>query len=218
LKTIAVCSQKGGSGKTTIALHLAVGAQRARRNTAVFDLDPQGSSRVWGELRRKIQENDAPAVVAATYASLPELLAAAKAAGAELAILDTAPHAEEVDFAQMAAASDLLLVPCRPSFLDLQAIRMTLDLARRAKKPAAIVLNAVPIRGPLVDQAEENVNAEQARNSSAELALCPVQLHQRTAYVRSLTDGLTAQEYEPIGKASLEAAALCKWVRGHVGL
>src|SRR5271155_1120861 len=63
LKTIAVCSQKGGTGKTTIALHLAVAAERARRSTAVFDLDPQRSSRFWGELRRKIQDIDAPAVV-----------------------------------------------------------------------------------------------------------------------------------------------------------
>lgn len=118
----------------------------------------------------------------------------------------------------MAAAADLLLIPCRPSFLDLQAIRLTLDLARRAGKPAAVVLNAVPIRGPLVEQAEENVTAEQARANPGGLTLCPVLMHQRTAYVRSLTDGLTAQEYEPDGKAAHEVAALYKWVRIQVGL
>jgi chromosome partitioning protein len=209
---------KGGAGKTTTALQLAVAAERARRRTAIFDLDPQGSAHVWAELRRKTQGVDSPAVVATGYARLPELLRAAGAAGAELAILDTAPHTEEREFAAMADVADLLLVPCRPSFLDLQAIRFTLDLAKRASKPAAVVLNAVPIRGPLVEQAEENVTAEQARATPGGLALCPVFLHQRTAYVRSLTDGLTAQEYEPDGKAAHEVAAFYKWVRIHVGL
>jgi chromosome partitioning protein len=209
---------KGGAGKTTTALNLAVAAERARRRTAIFDLDPQGSIHVWHELRRKIQGLDTPAVVAASYACLREFLQTAERAGADLAILDTAPHTDEAEFADMAAVADLLLVPCRPSFFDLQAIRMTLDLARRAKKPAAVVLNAVPIRGPLIEQAEENVTAEQDRATPGGLSLCPVLLHQRTAYVRSLTDGLTAQEYEPDGKAALEVAALYKWVRGRVGL
>jgi chromosome partitioning protein len=218
VKTVAVCSQKGGAGKTTTALHLAVAAERARRRTAVLDLDPQGSACVWGELRRKAQGIDRPAVVPASYERLPELLRAAEGAGADLAILDTAPHTEEEAFAVMASAADVLLVPCRPSFFDLQAIRLTLDLARRAGKPAVVVLNAVPVRGPLVEQAEENVAGEQTRAGAGQLALCPVFLGQRSAYVRSLTDGLVAQEYEPDGKAAQEVAALYKWVRGHVGL
>jgi chromosome partitioning protein len=173
---------------------------------------------VWGELRKKAQAKDRPAVVAASYPRLPELLRAAEGAGADLAILDTAPHTEEEAFAAMAGAADMLVVPCRPSFFDLQAIRLTLDLARRAGKPAVVVLNAVPVRGPLVEQAEENVAGEQARAAGRGLALCPVSLGQRAAYVRSLTDGLVAQEYEPEGKAAQEVAALYKWLRGHMGL
>ncbi|HLJ92761.1 MAG TPA: ParA family protein [Gemmataceae bacterium] len=218
MKTIAVCSQKGGAGKTTAALHLAVAAERHRRRAAVFDLDPQGSASVWGELRKKTQGTDGPAVVAASYRRLTELLAAAREAGADLAILDTAPHTEEEAFAVMAQAADVLLIPCRPSFFDLQAIRLTLDLARQAGKPAVVMLNAVPVRGPLVHQAEENVASEQARDAVRRVVLCPVLLGQRSAYVRSLTDGLVAQEYEPEGKAAQEVAALYKWIRGHVGL
>lgn len=218
MKIIAVCSQKGGAGKTTTVLHLAVAAERARKRTAIFDLDPQGSACSWAELRNKAQGIDQPAVVGVSYARLPQLLHTARTAGADLAILDTAPHTEEEAFAAMAAAADLLLVPCRPSFFDLQAIRLTLDLARRAGKPAAVVLNAVPVRGPLVEQAEENVAHEQARAGTGRVALCPVLLGHRAAYVRSLTDGLVAQEYEPDGKAAEEVAALYKWVRGHVDL
>src|SRR5262249_37439080 len=150
----------------------------------------------------KAQGIDQPAVIGVSYARLREMLQTAKAAGADLAILDTAPHTEEAAFAAMAEVADLLLVPCRPSFFDLQAIRMTLDLARRAGKPAIVVLNAVPVRGPLVEQAEENVANEQARAGAGSVALCPVLLGQRAAYVRSLTDGLVAQEYEPDGKAA----------------
>jgi chromosome partitioning protein len=220
MKTIAVCSQKGGAGKTTTALHLAVAAERARRSTAIFDLDPQGSAYVWGQLRKKAQGPDQPAVVPASYSRLPDLLHAAEQAGADLAILDTAPHTEENAFAAMARAADVLLIPCRPSFFDLQAIRLTLELARQAGKPAVVVLNAVPVRGPLVEQAEENVASEEAKDAAAgrRLTLCPVFLGQRSAYVRSLTDGLVAQEYEPGGKAAQEVAALYKWVRKHVDL
>jgi chromosome partitioning protein len=218
MKTIAVCSQKGGAGKTTAALHLAVAAERARRRTALFDLDPQGSASIWGELRKKTQQKDGPAVVPASYSRLPDLLQAAYDAGADIAILDTAPHTEQAAFESMARAADVLLIPCRPSFFDLQAIRLTLDLARRAGKPAIVMLNAVPVRGPLVEQAEENVAVEKARDAARRLTLCPVFLGQRTAFVRSLTDGLVAQEYDPEGKAAQEVAALYKWLRGHLEL
>lgn len=95
MKTIAVISQKGGAGKTTIALNLAVAAVRSGHQCAVIDIDPQASAKCWHDLRR----DDAPVVVSAQAARLPEILQTAKQNGADLVIIDTAPHSESAESA-----------------------------------------------------------------------------------------------------------------------
>ena len=90
MKTLAVLSRKGGTGKTTLAIHLAVAAERAGHTTILIDLDPQASAAKWNDHR----EGDTPFVVTAPASRLPEVLSRAKDGGATLAILDTAPHTE----------------------------------------------------------------------------------------------------------------------------
>ena len=87
MKTIAILSNKGGTGKTTLAIHLAVAAEQASKRTAVLDLDPQDSATTWGEARGK----DTPAVVPTHARHLPRMLDAANQNGTEIAIVDTAP-------------------------------------------------------------------------------------------------------------------------------
>ena len=144
MKVIAILSQKGGAGKTTIALHLAVAAERDGRSAAIIDLDPQASATSWGDSR----EAETPAVVSAQAARLPQVLEAARDAGADLVVIDTAPHSESAALAA-ARAADLILIPCRPAILDLRAIGTTIDLAKLAGKPAAVVLNTIPPSGSL---------------------------------------------------------------------
>ncbi len=203
MKTLAIISQKGGAGKTTLALHLAVAARIKKKTAAVIDLDPQASAANWGDSR----EDDHPAVVSAQPARLSKVLAAAKEAGAKLAIIDTAPHSESAALAA-ARASDLVIIPCRPAILDLRAIGSTADLVKLAKAKACIVLNAVPSRGTLADEAVEAV-------SSYGVKVLPVRVGQRAAFVHALTAGKTAQEYEPNGKAAKEIKdlymAICKY-------
>lgn len=205
MKTLAIISQKGGAGKTTLALNLAVAAERLNIPTVVIDLDPQASAKTWHDIR---VSKDAPFVVSAQASRLEEVMEASRANGAELVIIDTAPHSESAALAA-ARASDLVLIPCRPAILDLKAIGTSADLVALAKKEAVVVLNAVPHQGKLADEAEEAVR-------SYGLVVAPVKLTQRAAYVHSLTAGQTAQEFEPEGKAAQEIDDLYKWTRTRI--
>ncbi len=200
MKTVAIVSRKGGAGKTTLAVHLAVAASIKGKEVAIIDLDPQASAAGWGDSRTA----DTPAVVSAQAARLPKVLETAALAGADLAIIDTAPHSETAALAAIRAA-DLILIPCRPAILDLRAISDTIDLVNLAKKTATVVLNAVPPRGSLADEAVEAI-------ASYGVTVAPIKVGQRAAFVHSLTTGLTAQEYEPEGKAAEEIQQLYKWM------
>src|SRR4051812_42131548 len=139
MKTIAIISQKGGAGKTTVAIHLAVAAELKGMTTALFDLDPQASASSWADKR----QSPSPAVVSAQAARLPGLLRQAAEQQADFAIIDSAPNADASSLAA-AQAADLILIPCRPAAFDLNAIGTTLNLAAVAGKPAFVLLNAVP--------------------------------------------------------------------------
>jgi len=148
MQTIAIISQKGGTGKTTLALNLAVASEQSDNPAVIIDLDPQASAKGWADSR----EQDSPVVVSAHASRLHEVLAAAKDNGAGLTIIDTAPHSER-DALAAARAADVVLIPCRPAILDLRAIASTKELADIAKTPALAVLNAVPPRGHLPQEA-----------------------------------------------------------------
>jgi chromosome partitioning protein len=202
MQIIAILSQKGGTGKTTISLHLAVAAQQAGQTAVVVDLDPQASSAGWKDSRA----GDEPVVVSVPASRLPQALQAAESGGADLAIIDTAPHSGDVALAA-AEAADLVLIPCRPGILDLRAIGTTARVVKLAGKPAYVVLNTVPPRA-------SNVLAD-ARAAVAVhgLDVAPVALQQRAAYAHALTAGQTAQEYERGGKAAEEIGKLYSWLR-----
>ena len=206
MKIIAIISQKGGAGKTTLAVHLATAAIAAGYTTAIIDLDPQGTAASWGDRRTA----GAPEVISGQAVRLPALTTAARENGADIVILDTAPNADQT--ASLAArAADLVLIPCRPSTFDLEAIETTLLLAKAAKKPAYVVLNAVPPRSGIGKEATEGLRAGGAQ-------VAPHQLSQRAAYGHSVIDGRTAQEFEPDGKAADEIVVLFKWVCGIVDM
>lgn len=200
MKIVTILSQKGGAGKTTLALHLAVAAEQDGKKTALVDLDPQASAADWGDSR----ETDSPAVVSAQASRLDPVLDAAREAGAALTLIDTAPHSESSALAA-ARAADLILIPCRPAILDLRAISSTIDIAKLAGKRAVVVLNSVPPRGSISDEASEAV-------AGYGIDVAPVRLVRRVAFQHALTGGLTAQEYEPEGKASEEAKQLYQWM------
>ena len=206
MKTIAIISQKGGVGKTTLALHLAVAAERDGKTTVIIDLDPQASASTWRDLR----EEETPVVQPAQANRLGVILEEAKKQGAAFVVIDTSPNSESSSLAA-ARAADLVLIPCRPHLLDLKAIGSSIELGRLAKKPFAVVVNAVPPRGALGTEADVAIGTYDA-------PIAPVHLSMRAAYYHCLVNGQVAQEYEPIGKASEEVFELYKWVRKQVGM
>jgi len=202
--TVAIISQKGGTGKTTLALNMAAASEAAGKPAVIIDLDPQASAKSWHDNRDK----ESPVVISAQAARIADVLKIAQEHGAEIVILDTAPHSENASLAA-ARAADIVLIPCRPGILDLRAIASSADICLLAKARAVAVLNSVPPRGTLPDEAEEAIR-------SYGIEVCPVRITHRMAFVHSLTAGQTAVEFEPGGKAAKEIEAIYKWTLKHI--
>jgi cellulose biosynthesis protein BcsQ len=177
VKTIALIAQKGGVGKTTLAVNLAVASGL---RTAIFDLDQQESAAIWADRRK----SDMPHVEFLADRRLAEGLKAAERGAFELAIIDTPPAAGPHAFAA-AQAANLILIPCRPSLVDLDAIRRTAQLIKSTGVPAFVVFNAAPHSATTL--------LEDARVTPAELeergilappeppAVIPLKTHRRNA-------------------------------------
>ena len=199
MRTIAVCNAKGGAGKTTLALHLAVASVQQGRNVAVVDLDPQLTAVNWSQ--RRSSRDPVVAVLACAVSQVGAELERVAGLGADVVLIDTPPRAwVGADNAALAAAklSDLVLLPCRPSILDLEATVTTMQrLQAVTAAPVVVVLNQVPARGRDADEAE-------AALAGRGVTVAPVRIGARIVFARSLLDGLTAQEVEASGKAADE--------------
>lgn len=200
MKVVSILSQKGGTGKTTVAINLAVAASLKKKNVVVIDLDPQPSASSWADSR--VAEN--PVVISAQYARLDNILETAKENKTDLVLIDTAPHSETAALAA-ARVSDLVLVPSRPAIFDIRSIKDTITITKLADKPTVAILNAVPHQGSLSDEAKQAIEG-------MGITVCPVQLGQRVAFVHSLTYSQAVQEYEGEGKAAAEILELYKWI------
>lgn len=200
MKTLAVISQKGGVGKTTLATALAVAAERDGRRAALFDLDPQASATFWFDTRGA----ETPAVASIQPARLEHMLEAARQAGCGLAVIDTPPFAKDIAF-EAAQLADFILVPTRPAVFDAKAVVRTLAMVKGYGKPSAVVLTFCQPFGSDAADAAEAVTRIGA-------ALCPTRIGQRVAHSRAQQTGLTAQEIEPDGKAAEEIKQLYEFI------
>jgi chromosome partitioning protein len=198
VKKIALIAQKGGVGKTTIAVNLAVAAGL---QTALFDLDQQESAVIWADRRK----SESPHVEFLTERRLPEALKAAEQGKFDLVIIDTPPAAGPQAFTA-AQAADLILIPCRPSLVDLDAIRRTAQLVKSAGVPAFVVFNAAP------HSATTLLEDARAIVQGAGLTPAPVVLRERSAYRASWPLGKAVTETEPKSKAAREITELKDWV------
>jgi chromosome partitioning protein len=196
--TIAVLSQKGGAGKTTLAINLAGAAEAAGQRTVIIDLDPQASAKAWHDQR---EDKESPIVISAHAVRLPEILGTATEMGADLCLIDTAPHATDAAL-QAARAADLVLIPCRPSYIDLRAVATSVDLVRIAQRSALFVLSCVrPGDKTLPDGAEDALGIYS-------IPVAPVRITLRSDCVHAFTVGKTIAEFQPDGAAALEVRAL----------
>ncbi len=200
MPTIAIISQKGGAGKTTLALHLAAAAQEAGRVALVVDTDPQATASQWAAWR----QDAPPEVIDSPPPRLAAKVAAARAQGAELIVIDTPPHADSAARAAMELA-DLVLIPCRPSAFDLAAIQTTAKLVQLLRKPAFVVFTAGNPNAPrMYEEAGELV-------ASYGTPAAPVLIPDRAAYRHASAEGRTVMELEPAGKAADDVRRLYEW-------
>lgn len=204
MKTLAVISQKGGVGKTTIATALAVAAEQDGKSVAIFDLDPQASACFWSDRRKTTGRSNTPVVRDVNYNRLTYYLEAMSREGADLIILDCPPVHREIAEAALNAAN-MILIPTRAEALDIRAMSQTVKLVHQVGKVPTVVLTFCPPVGAEIEQAREIITTQ------LRAVVTPVDLHLRKAYPRAQQDGLTAQEYEPGGKAALEIEKLYKY-------
>jgi chromosome partitioning protein len=207
MKTVAVISQKGGVGKTTAAIQIGFAAHQAGLVTVIIDLDPQGTAAKWGGRR----EGDGPCVVGGQASRLAVILETARANGADLAIIDTPPSAEETAL-QAAKISDFILIPTRPGGFDVEAIQTTLGMVEYLGRPGAVLVNSVPTnRQHLAFTTLE-------RLGKRAFAVAPVLWMERAAFADLGADDMPTQERDAECKASQEVAELFSWLCEQVGL
>lgn len=196
MKVIAILSQKGGVGKTTLATCLAVAAEADGKTTAILDLDPQATASFWADER----EAETPAVSSLQAVRLGPVIAAAAKHGTDLVIIDGAAVARDV--AHLAAQhADLVLIPTKAAVFDTMSMMHTLDVVRQLDKPVAVVLTFVSPQG------QETADAKEAMGQLG-VDVCEVTIGNRKAFFRAQGQGLAAQEFEPKGAAAKEIAAL----------
>jgi chromosome partitioning protein len=205
---LTVAQQKGGAGKSTLTIHLAVAWSCAGRKVAIVDIDPQASISHWDERRGGNGNGELPHVVKLsgwrTQGEVERL-------GREhdIVLIDSPPHAD-TDARIAVRAARLVIVPMQPSLMDLWATQATLEMAKAERRPALIVLNRVPPRS----RAAEEVAGEVA---SIGAPLADARIGNRVALASALHRGKGITEYEASSTAAHEIEALAKEILDRVG-
>jgi len=202
-KVIAILNQKGGVGKTTLAVHVATAFARSKKRVLLLDADPQGSALDWAAARQG--EKLFPVVglpKASIHKELPTL-----AADYDLVVIDGPPRVYDVARSAI-MASDLVLVPVQPSPYDVWAA-----------KEIMILLNEAAVYKPNLKRAfainRKIVNTAIGRDVSEALSEYPIPvletaISQRVAFAESATQGLTVYDLDAFMPASQEMDQLAK--------
>jgi chromosome partitioning protein len=202
MKTVVVHNPKGGSGKSTLTVHLADAADHAGDGPIIIsDADPQGTASDWFNQRMKAKVTT-PRYAELSLANCREKVRDLDAAGASYLFIDTTPsRAEEGSVnAALLALADLILIPLNPTAADLRSLVKGLPLIKKSGKPFHFMLARV--RTNL-----KNNDGTAAALEALGLVL-PTRMHERVVYSDTFAHGRTALETEPKGLAAQEVAAL----------
>jgi chromosome partitioning protein len=201
MKTIVITSQKGGSGKTTLAAHLSVEAEsRGDAPAWLIDTDRQATLTRWHERR----QSETPRRGEVRLERLTDGLAALTGNGSAYCFIDTAPTISD-QTARLIDLADLVLIPVRPSPADLWAVTETLLLAKQAGKAFLFVITQAKPQATITAQAVAALS-EHGRIAQAFVS-------DRVAYAAAMTSGNTASELSPRSPAAEEIAALWREVK-----
>lgn len=197
---IAIASQKGGSGKTTLAGHLAVQAELTGAGpVALVDTDPQGSLSEWWNARAA----ETPRFARTSPSRLAQNVEQMRALGIKLLIIDT-PPAIETTITDVISLCDLVIIPVRPSPHDLRAVGATVDIVEKLGKQLIFVVNGATPRA--------RITSEAVMALSQHGTLAPVILHQRTGFAASMIDGRTVGEIKGEARSADEVALLWEYI------
>jgi len=203
-QVLTLAQQKGGAGKTTLAVNLACAARAQGLRVALLDTDPQGSLGRWFMARR--DRMDDPGMAFATASAWGVAYECEKLRKeVDLVVVDTPPKVD-ADLRPALREASLVVVPVAISHLDLWAVESVLDLAGRERRPARIVLNRAAPRARLtaeVEAAVAELDAERARTT----------IRNRVIYAETLGQGASAVERKPTGPAAEEMGLLWEELR-----
>ncbi len=204
MQIISFVTQKGGSGKTTLAINCAVVASRKNKKVLIIDMDRQGTAESWYQDR----DSENPHLIKIEAKELEKAIKLALEQKFDFVIIDT-PGRDEPAQASAIRLADFCVVPCRPSPADMKATPPTVDIIRRLGKPAFFVLTQTPPRSFRIKEAE--------RGLSVLGTVCPVSIVSRAAYQDAQGAGLGVTEFDGEGKAAREIQELWNWIQKKIG-
>jgi chromosome partitioning protein len=198
MKRLLLMGMKGGTGKSTVAIHLAVAAAQAGRSVTLMDTDPQATVMTWGKSRTAIE----PQIIAGRAHDGAKRTNGAN--GRDLLVIDTPPRTE-TSITNLAREADLIVIPLHCTMPDLAASQVTFRMAQAAARPFVIVFNSVNPRALEVNEVRQELKAKG-------YTVAPTVLAVRTSFSRALSSGMAVTEFERQGKAAGEINELWNWV------
>ncbi len=200
-KVITISQQKGGTGKTTLAVHLALAFIKYHNlKVAIIDTDPQGSLGKWFVIRseKKVSNYNLTFKTASLWGAQYESKTLKN--DNDIVIIDTPPKIES-DARPSIEASDLVIIPMTPSHVDFWATEAIIEIAKKAKKKILIQINRANRRSKLISKTNEYINSI---NVSATKTI----IGHRQIYASSMGEGKTAVEKQKKGNAVEEIKEL----------
>ena len=186
-KVITICQQKGGTGKTTLAVHLALAfAKLHNLKIAIIDTDPQGSLGKWFVVRseKKVSNENLTFKTASLWGAQYESKTLKK--DHDIVIIDTPPKIES-DARPSIEAADLVLIPVTPSHVDFWATEAIIEIAKKAGKKIFIQINRANQRSKLVKKTHEYIKSINVKSTNTLIG-------HRQIYASSMGEGKTAIE------------------------
>jgi len=217
MHTIVLATQKGGTGKSTLAIGLAVAAMQAGHLVRVIDTDRQRTVANWRRRRAHAGVLAEPLVEPITMAGdVERRLHVFDRSGITLTVIDTAAGISPLTTTAIRAA-DLCLIPARPSPVDIEATAPTLSMIRAFDRPFAFILNQTPSRSQRIDDAATSLGHEATALDLAGLVAQPY-ITLRNDHQDALGKGLGVTEYAPNGRSADEVCSLWQWVQRRLGM
>ena len=201
MKTIAIIHQKGGTGKTTVALDVGVSAFLENKTVVILDLDPQASATKWGDRRQK----EEPFIIATPVSRLQNMKQTAIDQGVNLLLIDTPPKSEQTTL-MAAKAADLIIIPCKPEVFDSEGLDDLLQVLRLSgDKPTFVILTHVKNKSRFK-------NGSDAITNQTGLSVAPWFYGDRVAWGDGAILGQSVQEYQPNGEAAEESKQIYDYI------